>query len=351
MTFGTFADSAQTRALALDLEASGQFREAIDVWMVVNRHAAEAEIEQRLVRLRHEAASSHDPSAHEGSAREPWPRPLADPFPHVYGEPPETEARGLTSELLGGAIQHHGCLLVRGFLEARRARQFVDLIDAAFEAREAHLSGTPTERTAPWFAPDPDYDAVGPPAALQRALNHKLNAMLAVDSPRGLFEIIDALEARGVPDALRGYFGESAVLTAEKTTLRRVLPGPAPAWHQDGSFLGGEARTVDVWVALSRCGAGTDSSGLEILPRRLDELVAFGIEGTRTNIEILGDDVLKAGAGVTPVCPTFEPGDALLFDELFLHRTMPGLPRPRYALEIWTFAPSGRTPSYTPLAL
>jgi hypothetical protein len=90
---------------------------------------------------------------------------------------------------------------------------------------------------------------------------------------------------------------------------------------------------------------------LEILPRRLDQLVAFGIEGTRTNIEILGDDVLKAGAGVTPVCPTFEPGDALLFDELFLHRTMPGLPRPRYALEIWTFAPSGRTPSYTPLAL
>jgi hypothetical protein len=346
MTFGTFADSAQTRALALDLEASGNFRDAIDAWMVVNRRAPEADTEERLVRLRHLAAG-----APAGPAIEPWPPVLVDPFPLVHGTPPEIEARELASDVLGGAIRHHGCLLVRGFLEARRAAEFVDVIDAGFAARDAHLAGAPKEQTTPWFAPDPGYDKVGSPAALQRALNHKLNAMLAVDSPRALFQIADALDERGVPETLRGYFGESPVLTAEKTTLRRVQPGPAPAWHQDGSFLGGEARTVDVWIALSRCGAGTDSSGLEILPRRLDHLVAFGIEGTRTGIEILRDDVLEAGAGVAPVCPTFEAGDALLFDELFLHRTMPGLARPRYALEIWTFAPSGRTPSYTPLVL
>ena len=42
------------------------------------------------------------------------------------------------------------------------------------------------------------------------------------------------------------------------------------------------------------------------------------------------------------VRPLFEPGDALLFDDLMLHRTAaaPGLTRARYAIESWFFAPS-----------
>ena len=37
-----------------------------------------------------------------------------------------------------------------------------------------------------------------------------------------------------------------------------------------------------------------------------------------------------------------EPGDALLFDELFLHRTATDetMTRDRYAIETWFFAPS-----------
>lgn len=347
MTLATSADGSQIRAQALALENAGNFRDAIVAWTVLNRQEADAEVEQRLVRLRHLATSSNygEPTI------EPWPPRLADSFPGVEGEPPEIDAHELNSECLGGAILHHGCLLVRGLVDARRADEFVEIIDAAFDAREASLSGVPHQQTAPWFVPDPTFDETGSQALLHRALNHKLNAMLAVDSPRALFKIVEALEHRGVPETLRGYFGESPVITVEKTTLRRVLPGPAPAWHQDGSFLGSAARTVDVWVALSHCGPGTERSGLEILPRRLDHLVEFGSEGTRTNIEILGDDVLRAGAGIVPICPNFEPGDALLFDELFLHRTMPGLPQERYALEIWTFAPSGCTSSYTQVAL
>ncbi len=347
MTLATSADGAQIRAQALALENEGKFSDAIVAWTALNRQEADAEVEQRLVRLRHLAAAGDCGT----SAVEQWPPPLADPFPLVEGEPPEIDAHDLTSERLGGAILHHGCLLVRGLVDTRRASEFVDIIDTAFDAREASLSGAPHQQTAPWFVPDPTYDETGSQARVHRALNQKLKAMLAIDSPRALFKIVEALEYRGVPEILRRYFGENPVITAEKTTLRRVLPGPAPAWHQDGSFLGNAARTVDVWIALSHCGPGTERSGLEILPRRLDHLVEFGTEGTRTNIEILGDDVLRAGAGIAPVCPNFEPGDALLFDELFLHRTMPGLPQERYALEIWTFAPSGCTPSYTQVAL
>lgn len=40
--------------------------------------------------------------------------------------------------------------------------------------------------------------------------------------------------------------------------------------------------------------------------------------------------------------PIFEPGDALIFDHLNLHRTAidPGMTRDRYAIEAWFLAPS-----------
>ncbi|MDQ1455979.1 MAG: hypothetical protein QOH28_1599 [Actinomycetota bacterium] len=340
-------DTSKMHQAALALEASGRFRDAIDAWTALNREQPDTEVEQRLVRLRHEAALQLDASV----PVEPWPPVLADPFPDVVGRPPEILGDELTSEVLGGAILHHGCVLVRELVEVDRAHELIGLIDAAFDAREAHLSGASLSQTAPWFAPDPAYDAVGDQALLQRALNRKLNAVIASDSPRALFKLIDALEQNCVPEILAGYFGERPVLSVEKTTLRRVLPGPSPAWHQDGSFLGSGVRTVDVWVALSRCGDGTDASGLEVLPRRLDAILECGIEGTRTGIEVLNDQVQRAGGGIAPVRPTFEPGDALLFDEMFLHRTMPGLPRERYAIEVWTFASSSCAESYVPIAL
>jgi hypothetical protein len=51
--------------------------------------------------------------------------------------------------------------------------------------------------------------------------------------------------------------------------------------------------------------------------------------------------------------PIFEPGDALLFDELFLHRTGsdPNMPKPRFAVENWFFGPSGFPADYAPLAV
>jgi hypothetical protein len=340
-------DTAQMRDAALALESSGSLRDAIAAWTAVNRRRPESDIEQRLVRLRHEAARIDT----NGGPVGPWPRALADPFPGVVGQPPEIRGDELTPDVLGGAILHHGCLLVRQLIDADRARGLVDIIDASFAARERHLAGAPVSETAPWFAPDPEYDAIGPQASLQRALNRNLNAVIASDSPRALFDLVDALEQHRVPGVVADHFGEPAVLSVEKTTLRRVNPGPSPAWHQDGSFLGAGVRTVDVWVALSRCGDGTDSSGLEIVPRRVPNVLDHGAEGARTGIEILPEAVQRAAGGIATVRPTFEPGDALLFDELLVHRTMPGLPRARYALEVWTFAASSCTESYVPLAL
>jgi hypothetical protein len=51
--------------------------------------------------------------------------------------------------------------------------------------------------------------------------------------------------------------------------------------------------------------------------------------------------------------PIFEQGDALLFDELFLHRTAcePEMTRERYAIETWLFAPSVYPDKQIPLVV
>jgi len=61
----------------------------------------------------------------------------------------------------------------------------------------------------------------------------------------------------------------------------------------------------------------------------------------------------EEAAGDTPLIrPIFEPGDALFFDELFMHQTGsdPSMPKPRYAIESWFFGPSA-SPPYIPIAV
>ena len=62
-------------------------------------------------------------------------------------------------------------------------------------------------------------------------------------------------------------------------------------------------------------------------------------------------DIVSRDAPV--VSPVFRPGDAMLFDELMLHRT--GIPaqmlHDRYAIESWFFAPSRYPMTQEPLCV
>jgi hypothetical protein len=53
------------------------------------------------------------------------------------------------------------------------------------------------------------------------------------------------------------------------------------------------------------------------------------------------------------VALAFSPGDALLFDELFLHKTGsdPSMPNPRFAIENWFFGGSAFPPEFFPVAI
>ncbi len=172
-----------------------------------------------------------------------------------------------------------------------------------------------------------------------------------MDSPRVSFEVLSALERAGLSEVIEAYLGERPAISAQKTTLRKALPGfiDSGAWHQDGAFLG-DVRALNVWLCLSHC--GDDAPGLDIVPRRVDHIVETRDRGSLGSWSVAQVKAEESAEGVEMVRPIFEPGDALLFDELFLHKTAaePEMSKPRYAVESWFFGPSAFPEMYVPLA-
>jgi hypothetical protein len=94
---------------------------------------------------------------------------------------------------------------------------------------------------------------------------------------------------------------------------------------------------------------------LDIVPRRLAHYLATATEEAILDYTISQAKVNQAAAaaGTRIVRPIFEPGDALFFDELFLHQTGsdPAMRKPRYAIENWFFGGSAFPAEYAPIAI
>jgi hypothetical protein len=341
--------SGSARKKAFALAAHNRHFEAIALLSAANRSALDAETEAVLVRLRHQAFAQVPRSVPTTT----WPPELPDPFPEVIGKPPEIAAGHLAADALGGALLHHGCLLVRGLVSESQALGLLEDIDRSFQARRVDSSTEPAAATRPWFAPfdpDPGYPTLNDRL---RQFHIAAGAVLAAESPRSLFHIIEAYEENHVIDAIQGYLGERPAISLNKCVLRHTafLEPSNPTWHQDGAFLGAGVRSVDAWLALSHCGGESDTPGLEILPRRVHQILDTGQE---VQANAVTPAQVDAVAGNTPITrPVFAPGDGLLFDERFLHRTGidPGMRGERRAIETWFFAPSCFPSAYIPIAL
>ena len=113
----------------------------------------------------------------------------------------------------------------------------------------------------------------------------------------------------------------------------------------------GDVRALNLWLSLSRC--GDESPGLDIVPRRLDYLVTRQTDEAVMEIQVSQAMAEEAAGGREIIRPIFEPGDAMLFDDLFLHQTGSDrrMPKPRFAVENWFFGGSGFPVEYGPLAV
>lgn len=312
--------------------------EEIHSSQAANRRHPSLQTERRLVGLRHLAGIRvlERPPA---QPQHPTPRkpPLRDGLPVI-------EAAEVTPELIRGGILGHGCLVVRGLLPRAESAAFAEGIERAFAERVRSESGQPFD--ARYYTEFDPLQGHGEP--LGRGWIKQGGGVLAIDSPRLSFELHELFDTAGVLSLVRGYLGEAPLVTAQKTTLRKAEPQVAGGWHQDGKFMG-EVSALNLWVALSRC--GDESPGLDIVPRRFEQHVtAFTDEAPldyvvsqRVAEEVAGD------AGI--LRPVFDPGDAVFFDELLLHKTGsdPSMPKPRFAIENWFFGGSSFPPEYAPL--
>jgi hypothetical protein len=307
-----------------------------------NRADAGRETERELLYLRNLAGIRRLDAAGDAA----FPEPDAERLPSGDGLPEIRGAGAVTPGLLRAGILRDGCLLVRGLIPPNDAVRFAAKINRSFAERERHDTGQPHEPGYyDEFTPDPRFGA-----EMARPWIKQGGGVLAVDAPMLSFEMMELFAAAGLPELVEGYLGEPPLITAQKTTLRKAEPSIPGAWHQDGRFMG-PVRALNLWLALSRC--GDIAPGLDIVPRRLDHYVT-----TQTDEALLDYSVsqrmAQEAAGPTPILrPVFQPGDAIFFDELFLHKTGsdPEMPEPRYAIENWFFGGSAFPTEYAPIAV
>jgi hypothetical protein len=320
-------------AAADSLADGGRCLEAIELLTEANRRDGDFQIEKRLVRLRNRAYEQLDRSPTEAPWPEEGPRDR-----DANEELPAVSRDELTPELIRDRILRYGCTYIPGLIPRKRAEQLADGIEQSFEVAAEHKDD-PRADVAPWFyAWQHVEDKMR--LAQTRTFVRDGGGVWTVESPRVMFDFLEVLDEAGIRSLIGDYLGERPAMTLKKSTLRKTTPLPMADWHQDGAFLGDDIRTINLWLCLSHC--GDDAPGLDVVPRRFDRVLETGSGGAAFDWSIGDGTVEEAREDVPVLRPIFEPGDALLFDELFLHRTATdeAMTRTRYAIETWFFAPS-----------
>ena len=340
--------SEQARGVerARSLEAEGHLLDALDAYS--GAHAAatgDPVFDAKLLRLRFDAFSRLEPMP----PREPWPvvspgEPWSD-----ADRPPRLTPTELTVATLSTTVLRHGGVIVPGLLPPDTAQRLASGMDRLLAAQDHHFSGTFDDvLDTGWFSPfrcSPNAPADKSARLRQtRGLfwqNHNEVAM-AFDSPYLSFELFHALAVLGRHPAHHGVCRRDARAwhsTSARSAVSAQRSRRDREWHQDGSTLGPGVRGMGVWIALTDC--GVDAPGLDVVPRRLDQLVDMGTEGTIFPWAVSPALVEERFPGEA-IRPVFRPGDALIFDDLLLHRTTRDrtMPNHRYAVETWYYAPS-----------
>jgi hypothetical protein len=330
------------RAVALP-ETEDELRAEIRRVEEAGRDRRDRGAERRLLALRH-ALGIQLLDAAAGSAPA-HPAPEEAGLPPFDGALPEVAAADVTPGLLRAAILRDGCLLVRGLVDRDAALALAAGIDRAFAERERlDAGGRAAAGYYEEFHPHPRFGEVEGRPWIKEG-----GGVLAADSPLLSFEMGELLGRAGVPALVERYLGEPPLVSVHKTTLRKAMPTVAGAWHQDGAFMG-DVRSLNLWLSLSRC--GDEAPGLDVVPRRLDAFVAAQTDEAVLSYQVSRRNAEEAAGDRGIQRPIFEPGDALFFDEMFLHQTAsdPSMPNPRYAIENWYFGGSAFPGDYAPIA-
>ncbi|MEM7239781.1 MAG: hypothetical protein AAF501_18400 [Pseudomonadota bacterium] len=270
---------------------------------------------------------------------------------------PEVDVRDLSITTLQSAMHHHGALIVRNIFDPRLARHYRNRIDevmaAATELNTATKDGSPDDRHTNSKA---QYMPLGKSSGMSRPKHFtflgKSGAIETFLSPRTSQELLDSFERLGLRSMLQSYFQDEACLSFQKSVLRRAEPLTNPAeWHQDGAFMTEGIQSLNLWISLTDCGAGTESPGMDLVPKRLNSILPTGTNGAIFDWSVSGKTVAEEFPDILPARPFFGAGDAVFFDHFNLHATSSSdaFTQPRYAIETWFFSKSRSAHNQTPV--
>jgi hypothetical protein len=322
--FGCDQRSCRVAAVA-DLQVDSLDR--IDRLSDANRRDRSVEAEELLVKLRRDAAPELARRHHS-----PLPsRPAVDLFDGTTALP-EVAATELTAEHIRSGLLRHGALLVRGVVP----EQHLATLTAFLDGKEA--KGRASQEQLDEAARD--------------AMRKGLPRLMC--SPSAVYDLIEIYKDVGLGETIAEYLGARPLLVGERIRVTRQRGGFGLPWHQDAAFYGGVFGAVNVWLAISP--SGRESPGLNVVPRRFDDVcglregesLPLPLEyGQRFTPQLIEELVGEHSVGD----PEFRPGDALLFDEMTLHRTSQRAWKFPYrdSAVMWFLAPSRVPDGVTPL--
>ncbi|HNE26906.1 MAG TPA: phytanoyl-CoA dioxygenase family protein [Pseudomonadales bacterium] len=332
------------------LTRNGQWQEAIALLSEQNRLHADVALEKQLIDLRV-----------QGFHHTQWPVPTTV-FPpaidaklslNTAATIPEIAATQLDAQILNKTVQQQGSLLVRNLVPSSMLEILRHNIEQAVTTRNQRAAGEVIDSNNPYYSPS-QYLNTHHKLGVGRKFIAETGGVWAADSPRGLFDVMELYRQLQLKKLLTDYFGETPCVSVKKWVLRRVDPIAGEAdWHQDGAFMGKDVRSMNLWIALTDCGGDSINPGIDIVPRRFDNIVQTGTDGARFDWTV-GPAYVEKNFSDTPwLRPAFKAGDALFFDHMNLHRTAwsPSITGRRYAIECWFFAASASAHNQIPMLL
>ncbi|HNL92356.1 MAG TPA: phytanoyl-CoA dioxygenase family protein [Pseudomonadales bacterium] len=332
------------------LTRNGQWQEAIALLSEQNRLHADVALEKQLIDLRV-----------QGFHHTQWPVPTTV-FPpaidaklslNTAATIPEIAATQLDAQILNKTVQQQGSLLVRNLVPSSMLEILRHNIEQAVTTRNQRAAGEVIDSNNPYYSPS-QYLNTHHKLGVGRKFIAETGGVWAADSPRGLFDVMELYRQLQLKKLLTDYFGETPCVSVKKWVLRRVDPIAGEAdWHQDGAFMGKDVRSMNLWIALTDCGGDSINPGIDIVPRRFDNIVQTGTDGARFDWTV-GPAYVEKNFSDTPwLRPAFKAGDALFFDHMNLHRTAwsPSITGRRYAIECWFFAASASAQNQIPMLL